>query len=136
MSDERGQVTPLVVGMTVALLLCAGLVVDGGRVFAARREASDVAGQAARAGAQVISLDGLRGANTSALDPAGSRAAARGYLSSAGHDGVVTVEGDAVTVTVRITTPLAILGLGGLAERTVTGTETARSVRGVAGAET
>lgn len=136
MRDDAGQVTPLVVVMAVALLLCAGLVVDGGRVFAARREASDVAGQAARAGAQAVSVDRLRGDNASALEPGRARAAAASFLAAAGHGGVVSVRGDAVTVTVEITTPLAILGLGGMAERTVTGTETARSVRGVSRGET
>lgn len=41
-----------------------------------------------------------------------------------------------VTVTVEIRQPLQILGIGGLAEVTVTGRGSARSVRGVDRAET
>ena len=42
--DEQGSVTVFVVSITAALLLIAGLVFDGGRMIAARREADAVAG--------------------------------------------------------------------------------------------
>ena len=48
--DEEGTVTVFVVGFMLALLLVAGLVIDGGNVLAARREAANVAESAARAG--------------------------------------------------------------------------------------
>ena len=50
---ERGTVTVFIVSMTTALLLVAGLVFDGGRMIAARRDADAVAAAAARAGAAV-----------------------------------------------------------------------------------
>ena len=37
--DEAGMVTALVVSITAALLLFTGLVLDGGYLLAARREA-------------------------------------------------------------------------------------------------
>ena len=133
---EAGQVTAFVVIVALALLLCAGLVVDGGRILAARRQAADVAAGAARAGAQEVSVDELRTSNRQALDPGRARAAARAYLDQAGRAGTVEVAGDAVTVRVEITTPMVILGVAGLVDRTVAGTETARSVRGISEAET
>lgn len=44
--------------------------------------------------------------------------------------------GDSVTVTVEIVQPLQILGIGGLAQVTVTGQGRARTVRGVDQGET
>ena len=53
-TGERGTVSTFVVALTFACLLSAGLVLDGGRIVAARLEAADVAGNAARAGAQQV----------------------------------------------------------------------------------
>jgi len=39
--DERGQVTAFVVVITMALILCAGLVIDGGLTLAAKVQATD-----------------------------------------------------------------------------------------------
>lgn len=133
---QDGQVTAFVVIMVVTLLLCAGLVIDGGRILAARRQAADVAAGAARAGAQAVSLDELRATNRQVLDPARAEAAASAYLAQAGRAGTVSVAADTVTVRVKITTPMVILGIAGLVDRTVTGTESARTVRGVSEAET
>jgi len=134
--EETGQVTPFVVLMTVALLLCAGLVVDGGRILAARRQATDIAAGAARAGAQAVSIDELRSTNAQRLDPGRARAAAGEYLAQVGRTGEVDVAGDTVTVRVRVATPMVILGIAGIGQKTVTGTGEARSVRGVQEAET
>ena len=131
MRREEGQVTPFVTLLVVALLLCAGLVVDGGRILAARRQADDLAGSAARAGAQAVSLDELRATNRQVLDPARARAEAEAYLAQAGTTGEVEVVGDTVRVTVRRTTPMVILGIAGVIDKTVTGVGVARTVRGV-----
>lgn len=133
--NERGQVTAFAVAMVLTLLLCAGLVVDGGRILAARRQAGDVAMGAARAGAQEVSDDPLRETGRVNLDPARARAAAEAYLSQAERRGTVAVTGDAVTVRVQVRTSMVILGLAGVADRTLSRTETARAVRGINGAE-
>jgi Flp pilus assembly protein TadG len=133
---DDGQVTPFVVIMTVTVLLCAGLVIDGSRILAARRQAADVAAGAARAGAQAVSVDELRATNRHVLDPGRARDAAYAYLELTGRPGTVEVAADTVTVHVEITTPMVILGVAGIVERTVTGTESARTVRGVTGAGT
>ena len=129
--DERGQVTAFVVTMTAALLLMAGLVFDGGETLAAQRRAINEAEAAARAGAQAVDLPTYRAGGPFQLDTARASADAFAYLGATGHPGEVTVTADRVTVAVRITVPMRILGLAGLGSRTVTGRGTARAERGV-----
>jgi hypothetical protein len=129
--DESGMVTVFVVTMTMALLLLAGLVVDGGAVLAARRQAIDVAEQAALAGAQGIRVADVRTGLAPALDPALAAAAAEAYLEQVGRDGDVRVVGNDVEVTVSIERPMLILGLAGVGDVTVTGRANARNARGV-----
>ena len=50
---DRGSVSLLVVIMVPALLMAAGLVLDGGRQLQARRETAAAAAAAARAAAQM-----------------------------------------------------------------------------------
>jgi Flp pilus assembly protein TadG len=135
LGDERGQVTAFVVTIFLALLLLAGLVIDGGLTLAAKRRAINEAEAAARAGAQAIAIPTFRTSGNITLDPAGARAAAHGYLAAAGHPGTVRVAGDRVTVTVQITQHLQILGLAGLSHLTVTGQGTAVPEHGVEAAQ-
>lgn len=78
--DDRGQVTAFVVVFAVALVFMVGLVVDGGRLLSAHREARDVADSAARAGAQAISDDAVRAGRRVVLDPAAARTEACDFL--------------------------------------------------------
>lgn len=128
---ERGTVTVLVVAMTTALMLVAGLVFDGGRMIAARRDADGVAAAAARAGAQGVDEAGLRQTDGVPLDPVDARARAQRYLTTTPYAGTVVVAGDTVTVHVQRTQELQILSLAGLRSSNVTGTATARAVRAV-----
>ncbi len=66
--DEGGQVTAFVTMFMVALVFVAGLVVDGGRLIAAKRRADNRAEQAARAGAQAVSIDVIRSSGAQVLD--------------------------------------------------------------------
>jgi Flp pilus assembly protein TadG len=129
--DERGIVTVFVAGITVALLMVAGLVVDGGYVLAARREAANVAESAARAGAQVLDTSRVRSDPTAPLDATAATAAAQRFLTVSGHTGTVTVIGDVVRVEVTIEQPTYLLGLAGTRSLQVTGAGEARPVRGV-----
>ncbi len=131
--QESGQVTPFVVVFAVALLLMAGLVIDGGLALAAKVRAVDEAQAAARAGAQALDLRAYRLSNTVVLDPARAAAAARAYLAATGDSGQVRVAGDRVIVTVSIAQSTQILGLVGLHSLTVTGSGAATAVRGVTG---
>lgn len=132
---ERGTVTAFVTVATVAMLMATGLVLDGGRILAAHREADDQAGAAARVGAQAVDIDALRARNTR-VDARSAIAAARAYLRRHGYSGTARVRGDRVEVTLtrRQSTPL--LSLVGTRTVTVTGNGEARIVRGVTRGET
>lgn len=124
--DDRGQVTAFVVVLTVGLLVLAGLVVDGGRYFTARRNAQNLAAGAARAGAQGLSEDSLRdpGAPLS-LDRTDAYDRADAYLRAAGTTGTIVVNADTVTVTVTNDVSPFILGIVGVGDHRLTATETA-----------
>jgi hypothetical protein len=130
--DEGGQVTAFVVIIVVALLALGGLVIDGGNALAAKRRAIDDADGAARAGAQA--LDPARYRTSGALEPVAPRAeqAALAYLSRAGHNGEVHVDGDQIIVTVVIDQPTSLLRIVGVRSMSVTGTGRARLIQGVA----
>ena len=131
--DERGQVTAFVVVITMALILCAGLVIDGGLTLAAKVQATDEAQAAARAGAEAINLATYRSTGTVVLDPTLATDAAEHYLASTGDLGQVDVMGDVVTVTVEKTQPTQILGVVGLHATTVSASAHATAVRGITG---
>jgi uncharacterized membrane protein len=133
--SEEGSVTVFVVGLTLALLMVAGLVYDGGRILAARRQAHDLADNAARAAAQAVDLDALRSGAPVELNPLDAQVAAENYLATTGHTGEVLVTADTVEVHVTITTPMVLLQLAGIPERTVAASGQARLVRGITGPE-
>ena len=128
---ERGSVTVFVTIMTVTLIFVAGLVVDGGQVLNARRQATNLAESAARAGAQEIDEDSARNDGIALINPTRATQRADQYLAAAGHGGSVNATRTTVTVTVRLTQPLLILGIGGLGDVEVTGTGTATPLRGI-----
>ncbi len=132
--DEAGQVTAFVAIIAVALLMAAGLVLDGGRILTAKREALNEAEQAAHAGVQGLAVEQVRGGATAGADPDRATQQVADYLGRIGRtDYSMSVSGDSVTVTVRINRPLLILPGG---SKTMSGTSTARTVSGVSGAET
>ena len=127
---ESGMVTAFVVIFTLALVLMAGLVLDGGLALAAKVQAVDDAQAAARAGAQAIDIPTYRASGQITLDPAQAAADAEHYLAAAGHTGTVSVNGEQVTVTVTITQPTQILDLAGIDHLTETGSGTATAEQG------
>lgn len=128
--EEDGMVTAFVTIFVVALLFVIGLVLDGGYVLAAKREAGNVAAQAARAGAQQLDVDRLRSEDVDVLDVAAAEAAAEAFLARVGHRGEVVADEERVTVTVEVDRRMLILGIGGLDEVTVSATGEARAVEG------
>ena len=110
---ECGTVTAFVVIFTAALLLFAGLVIDGGLTLAARVEAIAEAQSAARAGGEAVDLATFRASGELTLN-AKRRVKPRLASASAGHEGTVQIRGADVEVSVRITQPMQILGIGGL----------------------
>ncbi|MDA8356559.1 MAG: hypothetical protein M0Z95_09775, partial [Actinomycetota bacterium] len=118
---ESGTVTAFVVVFMLALLVMAGLVLDGGLALSAKIQAIDDAQAAARAGAQAIDVPLYRSTGEVTLDPAQATSDAEAFLTRAGRTGTVSVTGDQVTVTVTITQPTQILSLVGIASLTETG---------------
>lgn len=129
--SQNGQVTAFVVVFVMALILVAGLVLDGGMLLAAQRRAANEAEAAARSGAQALDVAAYRASGVLALDPARASMAAQTYLAAVGHEGDVEVAGDRVAVTVRFRQPLQILDIAGLGALSVTGQGEARATPGV-----
>ena len=126
--DDDGSVTAFIVVMIVALVLCAGLVFDGGRMVAARVTAADQAENAARVAAQQTSDS--RNGDEVALDPDAAWRAGNEYLAAHGVSGSVGVAGTTVTVTVTSTTQMTMLAVIGVPARTITVTRSAEAVTG------
>jgi hypothetical protein len=132
--DDCGQVTAFVAVMVAALILCAGLVIDGGLSLAAKVRATDEAQAAARAGAEEIDLTTYRQSGIVVLDPSQATQAAEQYLASTGDSGQVAVAGDTVTVSVDATQATQILGIAGVHSFTVSASASAMAMRGITGA--
>jgi hypothetical protein len=128
---EAGTVTAFVAVFAVALIAVAGLVVDGGYMLAGRRAAFDEAEAAARAGAQAVDEDALRQGGAVVVQPDEARQRVADYLARTGHEGTVEVSGDSVTVHIRVTQQLTILGLFGVGPATLEASGTAHGVRAV-----
>lgn len=123
--DEHGSITAFVVTTAMALLLCAALVFDGGRLVAARTAAADAAENAARAGAQEIV--GVRSGEFR-LDEGRATQRAQAYLGEVGVSGGAVATSRTVTVTVTATTELTMLGLLGMGSRTIVVSRSAEAV--------
>ena len=131
MRDERGAVTAFVACFTVALIAVFGLVVDGGLILATRREAFNAADAAARRGAQAVDESALRAGQPLTLNEAEAKQRALEYLSANGLDGSADVIGDRITVTVRTSRSMSVLGFTGMGPVDVQATGTARAVQAV-----
>lgn len=134
--DERGQVFAIVVVMALGLLAIAGLVIDGGLVFAAKRDLQATADAAARAGASVIdeALYRRSKGRRSLLDPEGAEAASRSHLRDARAE---EVRATPLSVRVKVgrKQELLLLGVVGLGPVQVEATSTARPRTGIGSPE-
>ncbi len=126
-AGERGSVSAFVAVVAVALVMVAGMAYDGGQIVAAQATARDLAAGAARAGAQEVDLDRLRGSGEATLDPERAMRAVEAFLGQAGQRGTAVVEGATVRVTVRVHQPMRILPVP---DRIVTATDSATAVDG------
>lgn len=112
--DERGSAAIFVIGMSLVLIVCAGLVVDGGLGINARMRVADDAEQAARVAADSIDVDLLRSGGGLVINEQLARQRAASYLGRRGY-GVgqyaIDVDGNQVDVEVRDTTETTLLKL-------------------------
>ena len=131
--SERGAVSVYVVIIAAVLMLMAGLCIEGGRVLNARATLADQAEQAARAGAQHLSTDDVRGGATVSVDSAAATSAARTYLAQGGlaQSSTVDVTSRGVAVTVERDVPTTMLRLVGVTSVHVTVTGEARNAVGI-----
>ncbi|QNP74982.1 hypothetical protein IAG44_39930 [Streptomyces roseirectus] len=131
--QDRGQITVFVVILTTAVVMFAGLLLDGGLALAAQVRALGEAQEAARAGAQALDLNAYRTTGTVRLLPDEARTRARTHLAGTGSGdiGTVTVTDDTVTVTVTAHQRTQLLRVLGLDTLTVTATGTARPAHGI-----
>jgi Flp pilus assembly protein TadG len=127
--DERGAAAVFVMLMTVALLVGAGLVIDGGYALAERRQLNSQAEQAARVGADALDQASLRDGGTPVVDPARARSAAARYLADVGATGTtVSVTGNIVTVTIAGHVETTILSIAGVTRIAVSASASAASI--------
>ncbi|MET8983206.1 pilus assembly protein TadG-related protein [Streptomyces sp. NPDC004539] len=131
LTADDGQVTPFLVILTAAIIMFAGLLLDGGLALAAKTRALGEAQEAARAGAQALDLTAYRTDGTVRLDPTQARTLARTYLATTKDTGTVTATTTTVTVTVTAHQTTQLLRFIGLDTLTVTATGTAHPVRGI-----
>ncbi|MTB89266.1 hypothetical protein H9L21_10115 [Aeromicrobium senzhongii] len=125
---ERGGATIFVLGMSLVLMLCAGLVVDGGIGINTRMRVADDAEQAARAGANAVNVAQLREGGALAIDPGLARAMAAEFLSARGYDGgqfSIEVNVDSVSIRLRDTSDTTMLKLIGINQYPVSARATA-----------
>ena len=123
---ERGTVSTFLAVLALALLMAAGLAIDGGRKVNLLREASHLADNAARAGAQAVDLDTLRTTGDLQLLSDDAVQRVNEYLAPLGHaPSAVVVDGDTITVTISLTVDPVLLPTGPI---TVTATETATAI--------
>ncbi|MFB4269628.1 pilus assembly protein TadG-related protein [Nonomuraea sp. GTA35] len=131
MNAERGSVTVFTAVIGFVLLLCAGLMVDGGAKVLAYREAYAAAEEAARAGAGQVNTGQAYTSGRFEVDTAQALTAARAYLSAAGHPGTVSTTGNQVRVTVTVSKPTVLISLIGIGTVTATAAATARMFHGI-----
>jgi hypothetical protein len=113
-TDDRGSVTPLIIGFTVVIALLVAVVVDASAAYLRRQGLNSAADAAALA-----ATDGIQGEQVytqglgqrAEIDPAAARRYVDGYFASSGirrrFPGLdYSVETRANTVIVRVRTPL------------------------------
>jgi hypothetical protein len=130
-ADERGAVGPFLMILFVALVGFAGLAYDGAQLFAARRNATNVAAASARAGANDIDE-----ASIYAGEPVLATTAAATAEQFALGQGVETaaagqLEPTRLQVEVTQTVELTFLGAFGLGPQHIDATADARIRNGI-----
>jgi Flp pilus assembly protein TadG len=113
---------------TLAMLVTAGMAVDGVRAVHGLARADAIAEEAARAAGQSLDPTALASGEAVA-DPANASAAAIAYIRAAGADGHVEITApNRIRVDVTLTRPTVLLGLVGREELTSHGSAEATLV--------
>lgn len=128
--DDRGSATAFGLFLIVVVLVLAGAMIEGGNAMSARGHATDIAQQAARAGADKLDLAALRENGLVRIDPAAAEAAASAFLAQVGQTGTVTATPAHVSVTVTVTRPGILAPILGIETLTVRATASAAPITG------
>jgi Flp pilus assembly protein TadG len=133
---QAGSVSVMAPLLILTVLVLLGLAFDGGTAISAHQRAIGLAEQAARAGAQQVSIASVRSpSGPYRLAPQAARRASDAYLRRAGATGQVRIghdqTGDFVEVAVAWSQPAVFAGLLGLRQFNGTGTAQARLCRGI-----
>ena len=122
--------------LVTVFTLVLGIAVDLSGQVQTRRQAFDVAAQAARVAGQHLDADRFLGSGGNLrLSTADARRAALDHIEQAGMTGEVTINGTDITVTATARYTPVVLSLVGINTLPVTGTANARAVRSLDGTE-
>jgi len=99
--SDDGSVSVWAVVIAAGLMLMLAMIVDSQQLRSGRRQAGDIAFEAARAGAQALDRDELSQGNV-VVDEALARQTINGYVGP-GATAVVRFLGDEIEVTVTVT---------------------------------
>ena len=132
-TDQGFALTAMLVTLTVSIMVVAGLVVDGGRLIAARRDAMNASGSAGRLALQPT---GHQGVGTPSADPGEARRVVSAYLSARGfpdHEITLICEPRCTRaeVTARTHVTFRLGRLLGVAGRDVEVVSVARTAQGI-----
>ena len=127
MKNQRGSLSALTVCMVLSALTLVGLVFDGGRSLSEYTRLSDIAENAARAGAQEVI--GLR-AGEMRIDSRAAVSVGQSYLHAHGVSGHIETNNDSVSVEVTGARRFQILGIIGLSSQRLRIVRTASVVSG------
>ena len=135
--DERGSVlTTGTVLLVTVFTLILGIAVDLSGQVQTKRQAHEVAAQAARIAGQHLDADRfLDSGGRVRLSSSAARKAAQVYIEHAGMTGTVTIDGTEITVTATAQYNPVILPIVGITTLPVTATAAARAVRALDGTE-
>lgn len=132
---ESGAISAFVVVIFTALMVLAGLVIDGGTIINARQKLIDDAEQAARLGANQIDEAALRNTGDVAVVWPDAGYEAEEYLAELGYDPARIDVGpggpNEVVVQVGDTVDATLLSLIGLGPFDITGSAQARPAVGI-----
>ena len=131
--SERGSISPFILLLLPALVGLAGLAYDGGNLFAARREAVNVAAAAARAGANDLDEASIYAGDPELAPSAIGTALAFAFGQGSDSASARQVDTDLLEVSVDRSVDMEFLGLFGIGSQTVSGTAQARVRDGVTG---
>ncbi len=134
---ERGSVlTTGAILMATVFTLILGIAVDLSGQVQTKRQAHDVAAQAARIAGQQLDADRFLDTGGSLrLSNSTARKAVLDYVAHAGMTGQITINGTDITVTTTAQYTPVILPLVGITTLPVTETATTRTVRALNGTE-